>query len=211
MPETSIVPLSLFSAQQQDDKREITYQSFSGTDISAQILLPNEKQPLVLGELQTISYSTHRENKPIRILGRVNPLGFVKGPRTIAGSLIFTVFNNYAFYRLEQYRELVYGTASTVTNLATSPMFPLADMLPPFDIVITFSNEYGSFARMKILGVTIVDEGGTMSIEDLMTEATFTFMARGLQPITAYVPENLTLPEDPGTRNNSINQIGFLG
>jgi hypothetical protein len=170
----------------------IIYNSFAGTDISAQIIVPNESEPLNLGELQTISYSIHRENKPVRVLGRVSPKGFVKGPRTIAGSMIFTVFNSYAFYRLAQYKKLIYGASGAYT-LAQTPMFPLADMLPPFDMVITMSNEYGRFARMKILGITIVDEGGTMSIEDLITEGTFTYMARHIQPMTAYVPENVAI------------------
>lgn len=162
----------VYKNRQAYDDAPIVYDSFAGTDISAQIVLPNQEKPLQLGELQTISYSIHRENKPIRVLGRVNPKGFVKGPRTIAGSLIFTVFNTYAFYRLDQFKDLVYGSSGQF-GLATNPMFPLADMLPPFDIILTFSNEYGKFSRMAILGVTIVDEGGTMSIDDLVTEQTY--------------------------------------
>lgn len=184
---TPQITYGVYSSRKEIDNKKITYESFSGTDISAQILLPFEEKPLILGELQTISYSIHRENTPVRVLGRVNPYGFVKGPRTIAGSLIFTVFNSYAFYRLETYKKLVYG-GSSGGIIANSPMFPLGDMLPPFDVVLTFSNEYGKFARMKILGVTIVDEGGTMSIDDLVTEQTYTYMARGIQPITSYSP-----------------------
>lgn len=107
----------------------------------------------------------------------------VKVHNTIAGSMIFTVFNSYAFYRLGQYKDLIYGKGAT-----RSPMFPLADMLPPFDLLLTFSNESGKFARMKILGMIIVDEGGTMSIEDIVSEQQFTYMANGIQPITSYVP-----------------------
>lgn len=188
-------PYGVYKNRQAYDDRVFTYDSYSGVDISAQIILPFEEKPLQLGELQTISYSIHRENSPVRVLGRVNPKGFVKGNRTIAGSLIFIVFNTYAFYRLEQYKQLVYGTGG-MFNLAQTPMFPLADMLPPFDIVLTFANEYGSSSRMKILGVTIVDEGGTMSIDDLVTESTMTFMARGIQPLTAYNPEMI----DDGNR-----------
>jgi len=154
------------------------YTSYAGVDIAALIVLPNEPTPLELGELQTISYSLHRENTPVRTLGRVNPRGFVKGSRTIAGSMIFTQFNYYTFYRLKQFSELV----------STKNVYCLADMLPPFDIVLTFSNELGSFSKMKIYGCTIVDEGTTMSVDDLITEQTYTFMARGIQPLTAYVP-----------------------
>lgn len=151
-----------------------TYNSYAGTDIVAQIVLPGQG-PLVIGELQTISYSIHRENTPVRTLGRVNPVGFVKGPRTIAGSLIFTVFDEYTFYRIDQFREAM-----------DTGFFPLSDMLPPFDISVTFHNEYGVGSTMKILGVTIIDEGQTMSVDDLITEQTYTFMARGIQPIKRY-------------------------
>lgn len=155
---------------------EVVYNTYSGADIVAEIVLPNEK-PMVIGELQTISFSVHRENSPIRILGHVNPIGFVKGARTIAGSLIFTVFNYYAFYRIRQFQTAI-----------SQGLYPLADMLPPFDVVVTFSNELGSLSKMKLYGVTIVDEGQTMSIDDLITEQTYTYVARGIQPMTGYVP-----------------------
>ena len=155
--------------------------SFAGVDIQATMVLPrigdetssDDGDFIELGELQTISYSIHRENTPVRTLGHVNPRGFVKGSRTIAGSLIFTVFNEYAFYRIKEFKK-----ALLERNYA-----PLADMLPPFDVVLTFFNEYGLAAKMKIYGVTIVDEGQTMSVDDLITEQTYTYMARGIQPL----------------------------
>jgi len=155
--------------------------SFAGVDIQATMVLPrigdetssSEGDFIELGELQTISYSVHRENSPVRTLGHVNPRGFVKGARTIAGSLIFTVFNEYAFYRIKDFKR-----ALLEKNYA-----PLADMLPPFDVVLTFFNEYGLAAKMKIYGITIVDEGQTMSVDDLITEQTYTYMARGIQPL----------------------------
>lgn len=171
--------------------------SYAGTDISATIVVPNidrdsktvgESDILEMAEIQTISYSIHRENSPIRTIGHVNPRGFVKGGRTIAGSLIFTVFNEYAFYRIKEFRQIM---AETGLFFA-----PLADMLPPFDIVLSFFNEYGMASKMKIYGVTIVDEGGTMSVDDLITEQTYTFMARGMQPLMSMENDPLMLPSD---------------
>jgi hypothetical protein len=164
--------------------------SYSGTDAVATMIVPvigqdgkiaSEGDVLVLGELQTISYSIHRENSPIRTVGHVNPRGFIKGSRTIAGSLIFAVFNEYVFYRIKQYRDL----------LARRNGFfaPLGDMLPPFDIVVSFYNEYGQSSKMKIYGVTIVDEGQTVSVDDLITEQVYTYMARGIQPMVKLAPE----------------------
>jgi hypothetical protein len=180
-------------------ERDLTYRSYSGTDISALIVVPNETTPLVLGDLQTLSYSIHRENKPVRLLGRVNPAGFVGGPRTIAGSLIFINFESYTFYRLSQYQQLIYGSPDG----KLSPMFPLADMLPPFDIIITAANEYGSVSRMRINGVTIIDEGGTMSIEDLVTETQYTWMATGIEPMTAFHPEYEAINYIPQTKSHN--------
>ena len=130
--------------------------SFSGADITATIIIPkigengfisNEGDVLEMAELQTISYSMHRENSPVRTLGHVNPRGFVKGARTIAGSMIFTQFNEYAFYRIESYRKILSDSKGYFA--------PLADMLPPFDIVFTFFNEYGLAAKMKIFTIGI--------------------------------------------------------
>lgn len=171
--------------------------SFAGTDISATMVIPvidrltgsiQSMDVLELAEIQTISYSIHRENSPIRTIGHVNPRGFVKGSRTIAGSLIFTVFNEYAFYRIKEFRHIM---AETGLFFA-----PLADMLPPFDIVLTFFNEYGLAAKMKIYGVTIVDEGQTMSVDDLITEQTYTFMARGIQPMISMDYDPMMLGQD---------------
>lgn len=159
----------------------IVYDSYSGTDIVAEMILPGET-PLTLGELQTISYSSHRENSPVRIVGHTSPVGFVRGPRTIAGSMIFTQFHTYSFYRLNLFRDAVLRKG----------LYPIADMLPPFDVVITFANEYGVFSAMKIYGITIVDEGGVMSVENLVTEATYTYMARSIQPIRRIVPNDIT-------------------
>jgi|GEM_PF-4035147 len=156
------------------------YTSYAGVDIVATLVIPGQTEPLEIGELQTISYSIHRENVPVRVLGRVGPRGFVKGPRTIAGSLIFTQFDKYFFYKLSSYQKHL-----------ESGLYPLSDMLPPFDVTISFANESGSFSKLKIYGITIVDEGSTMSVDDLITEQTFTYMARGIQPLVNYVPNEI--------------------
>jgi len=189
--------------------------SFSGADASATIILPPigitpstsryDGEVIDLGELQTISYSMHRENAPIRTLGHVNPKSFIKGGRTIAGSMIFTVFDEYAFYRVREYRDML--------GRQNGFFAPLADMLPPFDMVITFVNEYGHIAKMKIFGMTIVDEGQTISIDDLITEQTYTYMARGIQPLVRFRnPTDSSQYDDPESYERdlkiSLNAFG---
>jgi len=183
--------------------------SFAGADIVATMILPpmgtanTAGDYLEIGDLQTVSYSIHRENTPIRTLGHSNVRGFVKGSRTIAGSLIFTVFNEYSWYKIKEYENYLSRTNGFFA--------PLADMLPPFDIVFTFFNEYGNAAKMKIYGVTIVDEGQTMSIDDIMTEQTYTFMARGIQPMTKIINEKemMKMPEEEAQRAVQKNRNIF--
>jgi len=199
-----------------DPKTALSNMSFSGADAVATIVVPkigqngsftSDGDVIELGELQTLSYSIHRENAPVRTIGHVNPRGFVKGGRTIGGSLIFIVFNEYAFYRIRQYKEA----------LARNNGFfaPLADMLPPFDIVVSFFNEYGQAAKMKIFGVTIIDEGQTISIDDLVTEATYTYMARGIQPMVKLTNDlniDSTKPDEVRNRDisTSVNVFGDI-
>jgi hypothetical protein len=186
--------------------------SYSGADIVATMVIPiigqdgkieSNGDVIELGNLQTVSYSIHRENTPIRTLGHSNVRGFVKGSRTIAGSLIFTVFHEYAFYKIKQYKKYLSDTKGFFA--------PLADMLPPFDLVFTFFNEYGVASKMKIYGVTIVDEGQTMSIDDLITEQTYTYMARGIQPMVHMVgeKEKMAMAPDQQALADQINKNIF--
>ena len=132
------------------------------------IVFPGTKA-ITLGELTTISYSVYRDKVPVRTCSYINVRGFTKGPRTVAGTMIFTVFDKHVVNRL---RAEVPYFASLVKMKA--------DEWPPFDIYITMGNEYGASARLNIYGLTIVDEGQVMSVEDLFTENQWSFMARNI-------------------------------
>ena len=56
------------------------------------------------------------------------------------------------------------------------------DQVYPFDIVITASNEYGAFASMEIHGVEILNQGSSMSIDDITTDEACTFIATRIIP-----------------------------
>lgn len=170
-----------------------TYNSFAGTDIVATITIPGIDGAIVIGELQTISYSIHREVIPVRTLGRINPSGFTKGPRTIAGSLIFTVFNRSIVY--EVLNHIIDGTSKEEFSLYAKSIKEniVMDEMPPFDVTISMKNEYGQAACMKIKGIVIVDEGQVMSIEDLLTENTMSYMAQDIQVLEPVVDINTTV------------------
>lgn len=57
------------------------------------------------------------------------------------------------------------------------------DQLLPFHIAIAFANEEGRRARMDIFGVEILNEGQTMTIDDISLEKAMTFVARKIKYI----------------------------
>lgn len=168
-----------------------TYNSYSGHDMVAIFEIPLEKGSIthVVGELQTISYSMYNEKMPVRVLGDMNMKGVVFGNRTVAGSMVFTVFDrHWAHKMMDEYLERVGSNAHILT-----------DELPPINITISMVNEYGNKSRLAIYGVTFVMEGQTMSIQDMYTENTFQYMAKDLDYLTVNVNIN------GGTKNKHDN------
>lgn len=144
--------------------------SFSGADMVAVMHITGINGingTYTLGSLQTLSYSTSMQRMPIRSIGNVNAKDYVMGPRTIAGSLVFAVFD----------RHFAYEAMKAIRGITEEDYHFLADELPPFDITITFANEYGKVAKLAIYGVRLVNEGQVMSINDIFTENTYQYVA----------------------------------
>lgn len=150
--------------------RDLNYASFSGCDIS--ILAYAGGRLKKFAELMTFSYSVHREKYPVRVVGMSNPKGYTRGTRTIAGSMIFTVFDRNAFWDIltKNPRDLPDRRSET----------PLIDAIPPIDLTISFTNEFGYHSRMTIFGAELVDHGMTMSVDDIITEQVVSYTARDL-------------------------------
>ena len=138
---------------------------------------PPKSSTKVLAECQTLSLSTFRDKQAVRACGSVYPKGFIRSQREIAGSLIFTVFNQHVFY------ELLEAHVSDFDGVKYTSA--VMDQLPPLDIIVTFANEYGHLSRMEIYGVEFVSDGMTMSIEDILTENVCNYVARDYNPMRA--------------------------
>lgn len=144
--------------------------SFSGADMVAIMHITGidgVKGTYTLGSLQTLSYSTSMQRMPIRSIGNVNAKDYVMGQRTIAGSLVFAVFDKH----------FAYEAMKAIKGITEEDYHFLADELPPFDITITFANEYGKMAKLAIYGVRLINEGQVMSINDIYTENTYQYVA----------------------------------
>ena len=125
-----------------------------------------------LGKLQTLSYSIYQQKQPVRCLGNMNAKDYVYGQRTIAGSLVFAVFNRH--WLVDIYDQLI--DKGMMKN-----WHYVADEIPPFNITISFANEYGYDSKMALYGVRLMTEGQVMSINDIYIENTYQFVATDIE------------------------------
>lgn len=147
--------------------------SFSGADTKMAISFYGG-EPIYIGEAQTVTYSLYRPVEPVYVLGDSRPNGFVRGQRTIAGSVIFTVFDRNILLNA------FYNAYNKYEDLEIARKEYLTDELPPFDIHLTFMNEYGISAALVIYGCHIPSEGQVHSVEDMITENTIQYVARDM-------------------------------
>lgn len=162
--------------------------AYSATDIQA-IIYGTDKTtqtPVVahIGDIQTITYSIHRDAAPVRLLGRSNPAAYTMGSRTTAGTLIFATFNRRALSEIYTGADQV-GLETTLPDgspnyISDARLLQPSDTIPPFDIVLYFTSEQGNDSAMFIYKVQIMDEGQTFSIQDVYTEHTMQYVAGGI-------------------------------
>lgn len=151
-----------------------------------------------LGSLQTISVSTSQNKVPVRCLGDINAKDYVDGPRTIAGSLVFAVFDQHWTTELrEKLNDMgVYQNKHTI-----------ADELPPFDVTINFENEYGYGSYMAIKGIRLMNEGQTMSINDIYTENTYQYVAMDIDYMRSFYYINGRSDDIPDNIGDSGGEV----
>lgn len=151
------------------------YKTFSGADTLVFIVIPNTK-PITLGSLSTISYSTYRVKKPVTLLSRINVAGYTRGQRTVAGTLIFTLINQHWV------NEVIDAVSCLGQFENLKP-----DELPLFDLMMVSANEYGSGVVGYIYGVDVTDDTGVISVNDMYTETTVSFLARDIDLLKDYM------------------------
>ena len=184
------------------------YSSFSGADAGVYAFMSFPGAPVskpVQLMPQTISVSSFREKVPVRGLGNTNVIGFTRGPRTFAGSMIYTVIHAHPLKALLE----IYGqmrqeqpdldlhnfSYDERIRLHTQDNRGNPDGLPPITFLIDFANEFGNRAAIVIHGVEFVNDGTTVSIEDPFTENTYQYIARDIFVLTdSSTEEGIKLP-----------------
>lgn len=97
------------------------------------------------------------------------------------------------------------STAEAITqNVAATADPQYDDELPPFDITISFANEYGQKATIVIYGVEILNEGTGFSIDNVTSEKACTFVARRVEYMRPVSGKSKT---SSGTSRNNLENF----
>ena len=170
-----------------------TFNSFSGTDITAVFA------GATIGTIQAISYSINREKSAIYTMGSANPRAFSRGKRMIAGSLVFILFDaNPIISHFTGAKFMADSEEASASSIGAGAQADAAinengfeqhslltptyvDQIPPFDVVLSAVNEYGASASMKIIGVELMNENSGFSIDDIVVEQQYTYIALGIE------------------------------
>jgi hypothetical protein len=129
-------------------------------------------------ECTTITVSVHRVKSPVRALSYINPKGFARGGRTIAGTLVLTQFTLDVLYKFLQ--------ASLWNDTSKDSSISKEDQLPPFNLTMVFADEFGNQSYRRLIGVDIIDDGVIYSSNDSMTEQTLIYQAADFTPLLPY-------------------------
>lgn len=164
---------------------------------------------LYMGSVITLSYSVYRQKTPVFNCGDNLISGFAMGNKYVAGSFITTVnhgdeitefLNNLrskqlddenAIRDIDDYLEASGGTGQD-KHYKSNHSF-MRDDLTEFNIHVIFTSEYGKWvssnrrepfqSRITIYGANFINNGQQMSINDLITEGTMSYVARDIREL----------------------------
>jgi len=149
--------------------------SFSGSDCKAYAYY-NKQKAIHLDNISTVSISVHEAKAPVRRLGFMAPVGYTRGIRTIAGSLVFTIVGSehpLEYLRKTDNRGVRYHSEDP-NNSRKNPV-----RLSPFNLMLLYKTElpHSVGSKLVLKGVEFLNEGLVTSVNDLISEIVLQFVA----------------------------------
>ena len=102
------------------------------------------------------------------------------------------------------YENAVFNDIDDAYDAAYKVPLEYADQLPPFDVTLTMMNNQGKGAYMVMYGIEIINQGGGFTIDDLRNEVAYTYVARGIRPLTPISPIGQPLVAPALSKNTSL-------
>lgn len=156
------------------------YKTFTGIDIKAVASL--NRTVTELDNITTLSWSLHAGRSATRLVGRAGAVGSRSyGSRTIAGSIVFALSDHHPLMRLlpEDFPTTKFGP----NDRAIWRPNIMPDQIPPFDLMLVMQNEYGYASILALYGIQVVDDGGVVGVDNLITENVVQYTALGMDPL----------------------------
>jgi hypothetical protein len=160
--------------------------SYTGSDLRIIVDVVDAMRPWPTGtrlskqliECTTLTVSVHREKDAVRACSFINPKGFARGKRTIAGTIILTQGVIDVLYR--------FLTATLWNDTSKDSGYIKTDQLPPMDFTMVFANELGQSSYRRLLGVDFLTDGTIYSMNDAFTEQTISYVAADFTPLLPF-------------------------
>lgn len=197
-------PKSVIIDPEKDGKTIQIFESMSGSNTTVIFEIPgydkNEgSMYIIMKSIISISVSTARAKMPVIHLGQNSVNGFALGNKTVAGSIIKTLIFDDEFSRAIEIftdKSLKDRKSTFFEDLGSKTFFDnnkysitqkhfddiMRDDIVPFNIHTFAYSEYAGpkhkFLMNSVYGCTLINEGQVQSIENLITENTFTYIAK---------------------------------
>ncbi len=207
--------------------------SFSGADARAYVYFDGLEESIhKLQSLHTLSFSVHEAKGMVRSLGFRSMRGMARGVRTIAGSMIFVVVTDHPLRELIQQSyqspnehrngwsidKYLTGTGTALDTLSFNNRLPT--LMSPFNLLLTYVSELAHYdldfedveglrvdgAAMLLKGVEFLDEGMVTSVNDIVSEITYSFVCRDAKPISMNTFELGMKPDPVGSTEQASKQ-----
>ena len=183
-------------------EKRTNYVPISGTEVKVILEFPDygtngKSMIIVLDDVMSLSYSIYRAKPPVTPLGSSSITGFGLGSRTVAGSIIRSVFTvdkltEFQTQCFQASQEEIKARLQGLNGQMASGL-PYKDMiafmkddLASFNIHTLSISEVGGFDTPRtryesIYGAVLINNGQVYSIEDLVTESTVSFQAKAVK------------------------------
>jgi hypothetical protein len=137
-----------------------------------------------INSLSTLSLSIHESKSPVRRLGHMVPVGYTRGIRTIAGSMVLTIVGNE--HPLKDLSS-VDPRSITYYSLDSDKGKNIVTKISPFNLLLMYNSEVNASVSSKIVikGIDFITEGVVTSINDLVSEVVLQFVALDIEQFGA--------------------------
>ena len=179
-------------------------QSFSGTDVKVVFSIPGTSPAYLANnsnlqsvQLQTITMSSATSVFPIRRMGEARASAYNKGPRTFAGSMVFSILGEDPLQKI--------FAIDPIKSAARTDAHWHIDQMPAMDCLLMFGSEHDYSARgMQVIqDMHITNWGETVSIDDMYVETTYTYIAEHVTPFL-----NSTSISNAASANEVMERLG---